>query len=119
MRGGGDLGGGCEDGEDGDGCQIDVGGGPMGKVQQGGTWSTTAVAHATFVTPVQACSSYQSIAPRFGIGRPTADQQHVWNLPSLSAGKSRPVKSTSRRLPRCQDGSHYKKCAVPYPEGNE
>ena len=74
---GGGPGGGCEGVEDGDECQIDVGGGPVGEVPQDRTWSTAAVGDATFVTPVQACSSYQQVAPRFGIGGPTADQQRV------------------------------------------
>ena len=92
MREDGDLGGGREDVEHGDGYQTDVGGGAMGKVAQERTWSTAAVGDATFIAPVQTCSSYQSIAPRFGIGRPTTDQQRVWNPPSLPSGKSRPVK---------------------------
>ena len=104
--GGGDFGGGCEGVEDGDECQINVGGRPGGEVPQERAWSIAAVGDATFVTPVQACSSYQQVAPRFGIGGPTADQQRVWNPPTLPSEKSRPVMSTHNRPHRCQSCGH-------------
>ena len=44
--------GGCENVEGNNGCQIDVGGGPVGEVPQEGMWSTAEVGDATFVTPV-------------------------------------------------------------------
>ena len=50
--GGGDFSGGCEYVEDGDGCQVDVGPGPVSEVSQERTWSTATVGDATFVTPV-------------------------------------------------------------------
>ena len=115
---GGGPGGGCEGVEDGDECQIDVGGGPVGEVPQDRTWSTAAVGDATFVTPVQACSSYQQVAPRFGIGGPTADQQRVWIPPILPSGKSRPAMSTHNRPHRCQSCGHYKR-AVPHPDARK
>ena len=111
--GGGNFGGGCEDIEDDDGCEIDVGGGPVDEVPQERTWSTAAVGDATFVTPVQACRSYQPVVSWFGIGGPTADQQRVWNTPILPSEKSRPVKSTRNRPHRCQGCGHYKR-AVPH-----
>ena len=116
--GGGDFGGGCEGVKDGDGYQIAVGGGPVGEVPQEKTRSTAAVGDATFVTPVQACSSYQQVAPRFGIGGPKADQQRVWNPPIFTSGKSRPVISTQKRPHRCQSCGHYKR-AVLHPDAKK
>ena len=116
--GGGDFGGGCEGVEDVDKCQIDVEGGPVDEVPQERTWSTAAVSDARFVTPVQACSSYQQVAPRFGTSGPTADQQRVWNPPILPSEKSRPVISTQNRPHRCQSCGHYKR-EVPHADAQK
>ncbi|CAM9208366.1 unnamed protein product [Ectocarpus sp. 13 AM-2016] len=105
------------DGDFGDGCEISVGGGPVGEMPQERTWSTAAAGDPAFVTPAQACSSYKSVVPRFGIGGPTAEQQRVWNPSASPSGKSLPVK-TPRQPPRCRDCGHYK-LAVPHPRTNK
>ena len=99
------------------GCQLDVGGGLVGEVPQERMWSTAAVGDATFVSPVKLVARTSKVAPRFGKGGLIADQQRVWNPHILLSGKSRPVKSTPSRPPRCQDCGHYKR-AVPHPEVN-
>lgn len=85
--GGGDLGGGL----------IDVGGGPVEEIPRERTWATAEVGDPTLVTPIQACSSYRAVTPRFGVGAPSADQQRVWSPAISLSGKSPPATSASNR----------------------
>lgn len=77
------------------GCEI---GGALPKRK----WDTATVGDGAFVIPPQACGTLRQVAPRFGIGGPTADQQQVWDpSPEFRAAPAK----TRRHM--CQQCGHY------------
>lgn len=109
--GGGEFGGEFQDEQDRDGPRIDVGGGAVGEAALERTWETATAGDPTFVTPAQACSSFTTVSPRFGIGGPTSEQRHVWD-PPISPPET-PRRAAPSRPPRCKDCGHYRQ-AVPH-----